>query len=345
MPIGNPADIIKSSDHTANTVFLADTLSAQLSTRRQASRLRTLNHPPRPPPTLSSHTSLSSRHTSRLIDFSSNDFLSLSSSSALRTAFLDETTRVTSTHGLSSTGSRLLDGDSAYAHALEGSIAAFHNECNAALSNGNSEKDIIDIGNGNDSHSSNASTAGLLFNSGYDANVALFTCVPQPGDAIVYDDAIHASVHAGMRGSRVASGLRRGFRHNDMGDLERVLREVVAATQNQSQSRTDRDDRKDDISNDKREKNNSRNVFVAVEAVYSMDGDVADLRAIVDTVERLIPRGNGYVIVDEAHATGVIGPRGRGLVSELQLEDRVFARLHTFGKALACTGGKIRHLQ
>ena len=80
-------------------------------------------------------------------------------------------------------------------------------------------------------------------------------------------------------------------------------------------------------------------VCVAVETLYSMDGTLAPLVDIVETVEELLPRGNGYVVVDEAHSTGVYGPQGRGLVAAYGLEDRVFARLHTFGKALAGTGG------
>jgi len=81
-----------------------------------------------------------------------------------------------------------------------------------------------------------------------------------------------------------------------------------------------------------------KNIFIAVESVYSMDGDIAPLQEIVDLVDELLPYGNGHIVIDEAHATGVIGPYGRGLVCELGLEDRVFARLHTFGKAMACSG-------
>jgi 8-amino-7-oxononanoate synthase len=72
-----------------------------------------------------------------------------------------------------------------------------------------------------------------------------------------------------------------------------------------------------------------------------MDGDVAPLKEIVDAVDEILGRESGHVIVDEAHSTGVLGSRGRGLVSELGLEDRIFARLHTFGKALACNGGQL----
>jgi len=72
-----------------------------------------------------------------------------------------------------------------------------------------------------------------------------------------------------------------------------------------------------------------------------MEGDLAPLTEIVEVAEELFPRQNGHVIVDEAHATGVYGVQGRGIVNELGLEDRIFARLHTFGKALACNGAII----
>ena len=82
-----------------------------------------------------------------------------------------------------------------------------------------------------------------------------------------------------------------------------------------------------------------RSAFLAVETLYSMDGTVCPLAEMVEVMEELLPCGNGYVVVDEAHATGIYGPQGRGLVALLGLEDRVLARLHTFGKALAGTGG------
>jgi hypothetical protein len=79
-----------------------------------------------------------------------------------------------------------------------------------------------------------------------------------------------------------------------------------------------------------------RNVFVAVEALYSIDGDLAPLAEIMDVVEKTLERRNGYVVVNKAHSTGLFSNNGRGLVCELGLERRVFARLHTFGKALGC---------
>ncbi|KAI5848005.1 8-amino-7-oxononanoate synthase [Tricharina praecox] len=223
------------------------------------------------------------------IDFSSNDFLSLSASASFRASFQRELSRIAHAP-LGSGGSRLLDGNSVYAEDLEVDIAGFLQ-----------------------------GKAGLLFNSGFDANSGFFACVPQPGDVVVYDELIHASVHEGMRLSRAGRTLP--FAHNDVGALEAVLRELVDG--------------------DQLVRDGKRNVFVAVETLYSMDGDLAPLQGIVDTIERVFGGGNGYLIVDEAHSTGVYGDMGRGLVCELGLEEKVFARLHTFGKALACNGAII----
>ena len=250
---------------------LEESLALALSRRRQASTLRNLTLP-----------------TANAIDFSSNDFLSLSKSSTLRELYLRElATRPD--FPLGSGGSRLLDGNSKYAEALEKDIAAFH-----------------------------GAEDGLLCNSGFDANAGLFSVLPQPGDIVVYDSYIHASVHDGMRASR--AGANFAFMHNSVTDLRAVLKRC--------------------IDSDQKFKSGRRSIFIAVEAIYSMDGDVAPLREIVEAVTELLPHGNGHIIVDEAHSTGVLGPQGRGLVSALGLEDKITIRLHTFGKAMACNGGK-----
>ncbi len=227
------------------------------------------------------------------VDFSSNDFLSLATSPLLKSAFSAELQTADCSHAIGSRGSRLLDGNSRYAEELERSIAAFH-----------------------------GAPAGLLFNSGFDANAGFFACVPQPGDVVIYDEFIHASVHEGMRGSRAAACI--AFRHNDMADLERKIGISVE---------------------DESMRLGKKNIFVVVESLYSMDGDLAPLKDTVDIVERLLPNGNGHVIVDEAHSTGIYGPNGRGVVCELKLEKRVFARLHTFGKALGCNGCEFHHFR
>ncbi|KAK5689124.1 hypothetical protein LTR17_026508 [Elasticomyces elasticus] len=243
---------------------LETTISHRLDRRRSSSTIRRLTTTP-----------------PNAVDFSSNDFLSLASNDELRQSFLEELARGPSNTG--SGGSRLLDGNSTYAEALEHRIAAFHN-----------------------------ARTGLLCNSGFDAN---------SGDVIVYDEAIHASVHDGMKLSRAGKCV--SFAHNDVEALRTVLCDCVAA--------------------DPAVKDGRRNVFVAVETVYSMDGDIAPLQAIVNLLndESVLPASNSYFIVDEAHSNGIYGAQGRGLVSELGLEEEVAVRLHTFGKALAANGAII----
>ncbi|KKK12788.1 hypothetical protein P175DRAFT_0503641 [Aspergillus ochraceoroseus IBT 24754] len=221
------------------------------------------------------------------VDFSSNDFLSLSTSPVFRARFLEHLQQAPPLYPFASGGSRLLDGNSAYAEELEDFIATFHN-----------------------------SPGGLLFNSGFDANVGVLSTIPQPGDLIVYDELIHASAYEGMRLSR--AGKRVKFSHSSPESLEAALQSEVSA---------------DALIQDGR-----RNVFIVIESVYSMDGDVAPIREFIEVVDRLLPQNNGYFIVDEAHATGVFGPRGAGVVQELGVEDRMFIRTHTFGKALASHG-------
>ncbi|KAI0090175.1 PLP-dependent transferase [Irpex rosettiformis] len=223
-----------------------------------------------------------------LVDFHTNDYLSLSTSPLLRTRFLSKLQDAPDVLG--SGGSRLLVNGHAHTN-LEDRLAKFFD-----------------------------SPTALLFNSGLDANVGFFSCIPQPGDVIVCDEYIHASVHDGIRASRVRDA-QFSFDHNDLTSLGEMLLKLV---------------------NDRAGLRSGENsVFVAVESLYSMDGTIAPLTQIVEILETLFPKGNGYLIVDEAHATGVYGPQGKGLVSLLGLEKRVLARLHTFGKALAGSGAVI----
>jgi 8-amino-7-oxononanoate synthase len=158
----------------------------------------------------------------------------------------------------------------------------------------------------------------LLFNSGFDANVGFFSCVPQSGDVIVYDEYIHASVHDGIRSSR-AKDAQFSFGHNSMSELRRLLFRL-------------RDERVG-------LRTGESSLFLSVESLSSMDGTSAPLREIADLLDEVFPLKNSYLVVDEAHATGIYGPQGRGCVALLGLEDRVLVRLYTFGKALAATGG------
>ncbi len=201
------------------------------------------------------------------VDFTSNDYLGFARSPVLYQLIEDKMADAANLNG--SGGSRLLSGNSLEAEGLETFLAVFHR-----------------------------APAALLFNSGYDANMGLFSSIAQKGDTILYDEFVHASIHDGRRLSRADAFP---FRHNDLAHLEERL----------------------NIS--------TGNIFVVVESVYSMDGDCAPLKEMVELCDKY----HANLIVDEAHATGVFG---RGLVQNLILENRVFARIHTFGKALGCHG-------
>ncbi len=153
------------------------------------------------------------------------------------------------------------------------------------------------------------SESALVFNSGYDANVGFFSSVPQRGDLILYDELCHASIRDGISISNAKSYK---FNHNDFEDLEKRLRQA------QSDSF-------------------SREVYIVTESVFSMDGDTPNLEELV----RLTEKYNCYLVIDEAHALGVFGENGQGLISELKLQDKVFARIMTFGKGLGCHGAAI----
>lgn len=146
--------------------------------------------------------------------------------------------------------------------------------------------------------------SALLFNSGYDANTGLFACVPQRGDTIICDQLVHASI---IDGIRLSHAKRLVFKHNDLDSLSMRIKHA------------------------------SGNIFIAIESVYSMDGDEAP----VCEIAAMAQNRNAYLLVDEAHATGIFGTEGRGLVSEYKLEDMVFARIHTFGKALGVQGAAV----
>lgn len=213
-----------------------------------------------------------------LVDFCSNDYLGYARSDALQQMIGEEEARQAH-RKIGSTGSRLISGNSEYYEGLEKHIAKFHR-----------------------------AETGLIFNSGFDANIGLFSCVPQRNDIILYDQLVHASIRDGIRLSHARAF---SFKHNSISDLKRRI-----------------------ASQDAEHKALTGNVFVAVESVYSMDGNFSPLKDLAE----LCSRHGAGLIVDEAHATGVFGGKGEGRVAELGLENDVFARLHTFGKALGSHG-------
>lgn len=162
--------------------------------------------------------------------------------------------------------------------------------------------------------------SALLFSSGYDANVAFFGAMPGPRDVLIMDELIHASAQDGIAVSRLDKGSCYSFRHNSVPSFETCLSYVL--------------DRHPQI------KQGKTTLFIAVESLYSMDGDFCPLLEILGAAEARVPREALHVVVDEAHATGLFGRYGRGYISFLGAERRVHSIIHTFGKARAFHGGE-----
>jgi 8-amino-7-oxononanoate synthase len=149
--------------------------------------------------------------------------------------------------------------------------------------------------------------SALIFNSGYDANVGFFSSVPQKGDVVLYDELCHASIRDGIQLSNAKSYK---FQHHDFEDLEKLIQRFQTEL---------------------------IEVYVVTESVFSMDGDTPNLEELTQISEKY----KCNLVIDEAHTLGVFGDKGEGLVQLLGLQDRVFARIMTFGKGLGCHGAAI----
>ncbi|MFN4135719.1 MAG: 8-amino-7-oxononanoate synthase [Novosphingobium sp.] len=209
-------------------------------------------------------------------DFSSNDYLAMSSSPRLAAAVRDAIARGVP---LGSGGSRLLRGNDPEHERLEAEAAHFF-----------------------------GAESALFFSAGYAANVALLSTLPQRGDLIIHDELVHASMHEGLRLSRAAS---------------------VPAAHNDPQGF-------DDAARQWRARGNRGRIWLAFETLYSMDGDMADVAAMASLAER----HDAIMLIDEAHATGVFGPDGRGLAAGLDGRPDTIV-LRTCGKALGCEGALV----
>lgn len=208
----------------------------------------------------------------QLIDFTSNDYLGLSRSWELKKQI--DKVQKGEVYFLGSTGSRLLSGNSEIAESLESYFSEFWNQ------------------------------DALVFNSGYDANLGLWSSIPQKTDTIILDELIHACI---IDGARLSGARRERFLHNDLNSLEDKLKDAKG------------------------------NIYVGIESIYSMDGDYAPVLEIC----KLCNQYGAFLMVDEAHSTGILGKEGRGLVEELNLENQVMARVFTFGKALGNHGAVV----
>lgn len=210
------------------------------------------------------------------VDFSSNDYLGLG-----RSGQLADAARAALDRGVAvgSGGSRLLRGNNPEHEMLEEEAAAFF-----------------------------GSESATFFATGYAANSALFSTLPQRGDLIVHDALIHASAHEGMRLGRaqVASA-----KHNDANHFEAAIRNY-------------------------RDAGGKGTPWIAVESLYSMDGD----RAPLEDLSAIAARHDAILLIDEAHATGVFGADGRGLADDLSRSENVIT-LRTCGKALGCEGALV----
>lgn len=147
--------------------------------------------------------------------------------------------------------------------------------------------------------------AALLFTSGYHANLGVITSLVGQGDAVFSDALNHASLIDGCRLSRATVHV---YMHRDAHDLERQLRTCRAPRR-----------------------------LIVTDSIFSMDGDAAPLADLCALAERY----DGMLMVDEAHATGILGPRRAGLVDALGLQERVTVQMGTLGKALGCVGAYV----
>ena len=205
------------------------------------------------------------------IDFCSNDYLGFSRSEELYILILEEMAQI-STKSNGATGSRLISGNNALVEQLEIKLSSFFE-----------------------------AEAALFFNSGYSANQAVLSTLPQRGDMILYDELVHASIKDGMR---LSFANKTSFKHNNLEDLERKLKTATT------------------------------DIYVVVESVYSMDGDMCPIKKLTE----ICTEYGAYVIVDEAHSVGVMGDLGKGLCIAEETQNSVLTTVYTFGKALGVHG-------
>lgn len=210
------------------------------------------------------------RHPAGLVDFCSNDYLGLARSQELFHSISKKISELPVQNG--STGSRLLSGNSPYHEHVEKLLTVVFR-----------------------------SEAALIFNSGYDANLAVLSSLPSKNDTVIYDEKAHASI---KDGARLSLAKRFSFLHNDPSDLEKKIRRA------------------------------SGQAYVAIESIYSMDGDICPLEEILEITTRY----GAHLVLDEAHSTGILGEDGSGYAVSKDLHEHIAVRIYTFGKAMGIHG-------
>ena len=210
------------------------------------------------------------------IDFSSNDYLGLASNPRLRKAV---SAAVEAGTPIGAGGSRLLRGNCAEHESLEADAVRFF-----------------------------GAEAAIFFATGYIANFAVLTTLPQRGDLLVLDQLVHASIHEGARAGRAEY---RFSSHNDADAVEDVIRSW-------------------------RSEGGKGRIWIVAESLYSMDGDFAP----IEQLAAIADRHDAFLMIDEAHATGVFGPNGRGLTAGYEGRENLIA-IHTCGKALGAAGALV----
>ena len=216
------------------------------------------------------------------LNFSSNDYLGLANHPSLKEAAI----KAVEKFGAGAGASRLICGSLAPFHELEEALATFKK-----------------------------AGAALTFSTGYAAAIGTICALLGKDDIIVIDKLVHASI---VDAARLSGAKLRVFDHNDMADLEKILKWA---------------DKNSKAASGKRQ----AKVLVVTESIFSMDGDAAPLREIVALKEKY----GAWLMVDEAHATGLYGKNRRGLAEELGVSDQIEIQMGTLGKALGASGGYI----
>jgi 8-amino-7-oxononanoate synthase len=219
-----------------------------------------------------------------LLNFSSNDYLGLANHPALKSAAI----RGLEKFGAGAGASRLICGSLTPFHELEEALAAFKK-----------------------------TESALTFSTGYATAIGAITALLDKEDIIILDKLVHASI---VDAARLSGAKLRVFAHNDLNDLEDILKWAKGTLHPSPFSRQP-----------------SRQVLVVTEGIFSMDGDAAPLREIVALKEQY----GAWLMVDEAHATGILGQNGRGLADELGVGSQIDIQMGTLGKALGTSGGFI----